>query len=567
MSSNNSNESTAQTNEIDMLLTSGKITNAVDFYNYFKNKQFLNQSSQASTSVPPASSTPPFQQQQKQRPNNRKKSKSNLNDYVNISCGPPQQQNQMKHNNSFNNGVPSHNKARHKKTFSSHNISNLASGNIINNMNTANPSLSLSSLSIDRQSPSPNSNQTKAHNKRTTLKSDRNIPQGSIFNAYQINELNMLESTNPSSSTTTPAVSNLGNPNQLIASDQQQHHIAVADTNFIEHLSSHASTTNTSPTPSSNDPINSTNYENKVQSISPLTTSYYQKYQQNQQQQPHQLKFNSSMFQQQQQHQQQPVYNSSFDRKKEDAINRIIRNEKIKQIRTKMYEYELLKEYGAVNSSLITQPLMSAEANLTPNSFISKQINGKKSKKKLNNKQGNSFISYQQIDNDDSLMNNIENDSDSDDKSSMSSVQHTSRVTKISDFNKNTSNFEQYTTNNVEELDNSKEETDNACNDLSFDDEEDEEFLFSDSNYESGIEEDRGEETKKGSSVKSGSTQRRQLAVKPGYERYDICSVNSFTISAFAQSTFQLKCSIISAEVKNIVNVLKQVIIYFILIF
>ncbi len=550
MSSININtESSAQSNEIEMLLTSGKITNAVDFYNYFKNKQFLNQSSQATTSVISVSSNPVPQQQQKQRSNNRKKSKSNLNDYVSISTGPPQQH-QMKHNHSFNNGVPSHNKIRQKKTFSSHNISNMVSTNTINNnINSINPSLSLSSLSIDRQSPSPNSNQTKAHIKRTMLKTDRNIPQDSIFNAYQINELSILESTNSSS---TLSVSNFNNPSQLLTSDQQQHHFVAPDTSLIEHGSSHGSTANTSPTPSSNDPINLINYENKAQPMLPLATTYYQKYQQNQQQ-PHQFKANTSIFQQ------QSAYNNCFDRKKEDAINRIIRNEKIKQIRTKMYEYELLKEYGAVNSNAVTQPLMSSEASFTTNSFISKQTTSKKSKKKLNTKQANSFISYQQLENDDSLINNIENDSDSDDKSSMSSVQHMNFVASNGNSNKNSIHFEEYKdASNLEDL-SSKEETDNAFNDMSYDDEENEDFLFSDSNYESGIEEDKSDEIKKSDLIKSGST-RKQLGVKPGYERYDISSVDSFTISAATQSTFQLKCSIISTEVKNIVNVLKQVI-------
>ena len=64
--------------------------------------------------------------------------------------------------------------------------------------------------------------------------------------------------------------------------------------------------------------------------------------------------------------------------------------------------------------------------------------------------------------------------------------------------------------------------------------------------------------------------------VKPGYEIYQIGgpSNNSFahtiSLSSVAQSTFQLKISIISTEVKNIVNILKQVmdkISVFILIF
>jgi hypothetical protein len=105
---------------------------------------------------------------------------------------------------------------------------------------------------------------------------------------------------------------------------------------------------------------------------------------------------------------------------------------------------------------------------------------------------------------------------------------------------------------------------------------EEEDFLFSDGcgnrddeNYESGIEEDSGFcklTDSQLSSVSHGQSSRavngsgnKGRKVKPGYERYDIGSVNCFGLSAFAQSTFHLKCSIINTEVKNIMNVLKQV--------
>ena len=39
MASSNSNPNETTTNKVDELLSSGKIANAVDFYNYFKNKQ------------------------------------------------------------------------------------------------------------------------------------------------------------------------------------------------------------------------------------------------------------------------------------------------------------------------------------------------------------------------------------------------------------------------------------------------------------------------------------------------------------------------------------------------
>ncbi|RNA11840.1 hypothetical protein BpHYR1_013215, partial [Brachionus plicatilis] len=61
-------------------------------------------------------------------------------------------------------------------------------------------------------------------------------------------------------------------------------------------------------------------------------TSYYQKYKQQQS-----IKSTNGYD------------DTEMDKRKEEAVNRIIRNERIKEIRMKMYEYELLKEYQNLN--------------------------------------------------------------------------------------------------------------------------------------------------------------------------------------------------------------------------
>ena len=84
MSGNNESTSSSakqqqsyQSNEIDKLLNSGKITNAVDFLHYFKNKNFT-------TAQANQTNTTPHHQPNVDKPKRQKKSKSNLNDYVNI---------------------------------------------------------------------------------------------------------------------------------------------------------------------------------------------------------------------------------------------------------------------------------------------------------------------------------------------------------------------------------------------------------------------------------------------------------------------------------------------------
>lgn len=602
MSGNNESTSSSakqqqsyQSNEIDKLLNSGKITNAVDFLHYFKNKNFTTvQANQTNTT--------PHHQPNVDKPKRQKKSKSNLNDYVNIiqpnqqsssSCGQ-----QMKHNASFNNGVPNNNNkgSCHKKTFSSNNISSLqaSSTNNSNGMKQTNSNMSLSSISIpDRQSPSPNSVQTatKAQfNKQRKSGINNSIPQvvptQSIFNAYQINENSLIESTSMSSGATgssssgRPSSSNALELDSLNISDQQVFKEQSPQQQQI-YISGNSSTTNTSPTPST-DPTGSYDFSpaaansdgNNPQSISSQflkNSAYYQKYRQQNQVQQHQ------------QPPQQVCHNvqnyEQTDRKKEEAINRIIRNEKIKQIRTKMFEYELLKEYGALNplpASIPSDLQLDKGANDSSDQpttnyikpFIPSNSKAAKKLKKQQAKANNLFSSY-------NIDENIE-DSDSDDKSSMSSQTNRSYQRSNMVASRSSTTFEYYKDDvyNMGRTDEDSVSQRGDCenaNDLFYGDhttneEDDDDFLFSDSytnkdddNYESGIEEDSSFCKPMSNNANQGTKTVKGKKVKPGYERYDIGSVNCFGLSAFAQSTFHLKCSIINTEVKNIMNVLKQV--------
>ena len=576
-----------QSSEIDKLLNSGKITNAVDFLHYFKNKQFSAQPQPTAANV---SNGSPQQQQQAnvmpEKSKRQKKSKSNLSDYVNIiqplsstntANGSSNTNNkpQMKHNNSFNNGIPSHNKAnRHKKTFSSNNISGLATANIKH----ANSNMSLSSLSIpDRQSPSPNPTQIQTQPPKSQFNKQRKaatnpIPQttDSIFTAYQINDT--LAMPNPAQTSRPGSSSALEPPGS-----DSPHAEQIAFT-------SNSSTTNTSPTPSHDPsvpfeltPAANTTASNisaggnspSMASLFLKNSAFYQKYQAQHQPQMCLQSYGTSSA------------SAQIDRKKEEAINRIIRNEKIKQIRTKMFEYELLKEYGALNPLPSNLPSDLQLDNINNDSsgksvhdpsylkaFIPINSKAVKKLKRQQSKANNLFSSY-----------NIEgnDDSDSDDKSSMSSQTNNNRGC-VRLQAQSGSTFDKYKDEvfGVGKADEDDEDRSGVFYGDTTNEDEEEDFLFSDGcgnrddeNYESGIEEDSGFcklTDSQLSSVSHGQSSRavngsgnKGRKVKPGYERYDIGSVNCFGLSAFAQSTFHLKCSIINTEVKNIMNVLKQV--------
>lgn len=180
-----------------------------------------------------------------------------------------------------------------------------------------------------------------------------------------------------------------------------------------------------------------------------------------------------------------------MDRRKEEAINRIIRNQRIKEIRMKMYEHELLKEY----QSLDTNQTCCVE----PKSF-------------------EDFAS---------LNENVSEDGFDEQR------QKPKQYTYFNRTYGNRTIFDEYRSN----LHDNEGHADNANNQDDFnDDEDDEDDEEEDDDYESGIEDDHSiDKKKKKINFSSG------ISLSPN------------------QSRFQLKISIISAEVKNIINVLKQV--------
>jgi hypothetical protein len=190
---------------------------------------------------------------------------------------------------------------------------------------------------------------------------------------------------------------------------------------------------------------------------------------------------------------------SNFDKKKEDAINRIIRNERIKEIRTKIYEYELLKEYQKYNDNN-NKTFELYNSTITSNDDDSASVD--------------SYCTdygFESIENDDDFYEN--------------------QVIPLGVIN----NRKSLSPNNL---------TTNQS--FSYSDLTDNNDSTTTTHTKTNDEED--------SSINDNKQQKRRTKnIKPGHELYQIGNLNT------PQSAFQLKCSIISVELKNIINVLKQV--------
>ena len=202
-------------------------------------------------------------------------------------------------------------------------------------------------------------------------------------------------------------------------------------------------------------------------------------------------------------------HSSVFDKKKEDAINRIIRNERIKEIRTKIYEYELLKEYQKYNDNKVTSYYDHHQ-----------QENDDDSLEEVTSVDSYcTDYGFESVENDDDFYENNNNIIPSNRKSS-SPTTPTSMITSLLKKSVSYCDYLSLTDNNSITFQNG----------LSMDD-------LQNNN----------------TSVNSRQATRRTRNIKPGHELYQIGNLNT------PQTTFQLKCSIINAELKNIVNVLKQV--------
>jgi hypothetical protein len=284
---------------------------------------------------------------------------------------------------------------------------------------------------------------------------------------------------------------------------------------------------------------------------------------------------------------------SDYEKRKEDAINRIIRNERIKQIRIKMHEYELLKEYQTCNNNqheqesvlgayqthdsnnedLFNTTTTSGENNDDNDEFELDNSNTNNKARKIHSKSKSSkcfslnnygaFLNnpVSQDLNDDYELDDNEESGLNDDNSYLtlnkvipenSNSNSIKRPNKLSDYSLPSDEYKAKLGFYMPKT-----------NEATFDEYKNENYFEdNEENYESGIEDDDfSMSAPKYSKQKQRHNMSRNFAsslnVKPGYELYQIGG-GLFNLSS-SQSTFQLKVSIISAEVKNIVNVLKQV--------
>lgn len=289
---------------------------------------------------------------------------------------------------------------------------------------------------------------------------------------------------------------------------------------------------------------------------------------------------------------QPPLYNTLFDKKKEDAINRIIRNERIKEIRTKIYEHELLREYQKCYDNITPAAKPLNNKNFTQNDSLF-ELNSNNDEDSFENASIDSCgtdYGFESIDNDDEL------------EVCSNSNESTNNYHDIIPYNSNgvftNENCRNYKTKKpslpgvkpVNANGTSLKKSMSYCDYLSLTDNSSSETIGSNSNIltkksfiQNGlsmddlIQETTNELTSSDSiksitispppmltvtsNVNNNTTPKQQQqrtssrtkSVKPGFELYQIGNLNS------SQSTFQLKVSIISAELKNIINVLKQV--------
>jgi len=291
---------------------------------------------------------------------------------------------------------------------------------------------------------------------------------------------------------------------------------------------------------------------------------------------------------------------NEFERKKEDAINRIIRNERIKEIRIKMHEYELLKEYQSFNATSTTNSAQNTQQS--DSSKTSLEEKGESNETPTNDAtatniiddftNSNSFPSYyRNVSNTFSQQQQQQQHSNKYNNKTLRSIKHHQHEdewsgSKLSAYNLEATNA-QVPPPPFDEYKHSQDESVDAGNDDDESNDQDADESNEDSN-ESGIEDDVNFFTPKRSNqatshhhhhhhhhqkttnrnanseeslLSSIFSKNSSLFVKPGFEMYQIGG-GIFNLNS-SQSTFQLKCSIISAEVKNIVNILKQVLAIF----
>jgi hypothetical protein len=664
-SSSNSNpneaiHNEATTNKVDELLSSGKIANAVDFYNYFKNKQ---------TSTPPTTTTTI------NTINPKMTSSMSHADSLYSAASSSYTKQSLRPNSSFQGQT----NTLKRNSISSYNMKKLSkANNNSGNMNTLDdyahilqPSTSSSQL-ITRNSPSPKQIRPNTNNPTHTNSNKFNKPHHNHHNIHQYNQyVNQspynfrtiyAPTTSSTTTTTTTTTSQFSlynldsNTNHLTSSihidtntnifnayvikdpsvvaapilspsrppPPVSHQIETSDSNsFLADItksnsSSNIASSNSSlSTPTNNNNSNSNRAqldlclnnnsssggESQTTSLSSLflnstLTSYYQKYKIEKHKQEQKLKYQSSNLIKQHNNKSNTNNNNNnpssqslsneFERKKEDAINRIIRNERIKEIRIKMHEYELLKEYQSFNATSTTN-----SAQNTPQSNNETSVETGESNETPTNDatvtniiddftNSNSFPSYYR-----NVSNTFAQQQHSNkyNNKTLRSIKHHQHEddwssSKLSAYNLEIANvnrkvpplpFDEYKHsqdgsvigNDDDENDQDADESNEDSNESGIED--DVNFFTPKRSNQANSHHHHQKTTNRNASeeslLSSIFSKNSSLFVKPGFEMYQIGG-GIFNLNS-SQSTFQLKCSIISAEVKNIVNILKQVLAIF----
>lgn len=582
--SNNTNNNNNESNEpnqpelskIDELLQTGQISNAVEFYNYFKNK------SNTTTSPLP-------QQQYSYNPVSTCLTVSTLSAFNTTSSPPLPTSSSSSSLSSYstvsNQTIPQNKRNTHSGTNTSKKT---------NKTNTLNDYANLLQTS-NQQSQQHNFN-TKPRCKKTSSSSSlaiyANPSLPSILSTSTLSipsnlyTLNTNCINNPSSNQQFLAYALSSNQSMgLPCSNRRPVTIQSVPTTitptttinpaiFDEYLIENRNVkTDTDAAANQLD-----SYQNsKSTSISSMflnsANSYYQKYRQQQrlqhnqnQQQPQHFSIsnpsNNNYLMVDDKYQQQDL-----EKRKEDAINRIIRNERIKEIRLKIYEYELLKEYQNLNQNLATNLITSQEESFN--------YNFNQDSKSDDYATHNDNLSEELNNND----NRTETSSLEQDYSASRSVKSNKNKKSINNYfsrtygsSNNRPHSEDSNTSSTIKTVFDEYKSENTIEPVSLVYYDDDEYYENDEdnedNYESGIEDEDGSF----SMSNINRNKQKQQRIKPGYELYQIStsSSNSNNNAGFGfgsiglglssiQSKFLLKISIISAEVKNIVNVLKQV--------
>jgi hypothetical protein len=704
---------TSSTSQLDLLLQSGQISNAIEFYNYFKNqksnnyhksnnntnynhnnndnnKPFKNQntitspipSSSSSSSLssfsnvssannntnqsryvapsngnqpkrPQTSYTKKSRQQNQQQLQQQLTSPNPLNDYALMLTEKPhdtvnnsnvikqhqQNQNQIQQQQS--------NKFKYKKTNNSHLPSSMSSVSIPSNLYA----LTNNNQTIYQQ-PNPLVHQFSMYtlegkavtnrfynpNKTTTT------PTGKLMNSssfalnknappYQQNQQknihqgkNMLSRKNSCYlNLSSPTTSNAAPPiitYQALNSEMKNRSNAKSNSSIYNQyfIGQQAASSNNpsnsvsaASTPyvtekSFGDSMNSNganlNHTNRILAsfLDSNTANFYKKYRQNHHESCPKQRKNDMGQKNNENHDDESI---DYERRKEDAINRIIHNEKIKQIRQKINEYEMLKEYQTSSFSTSTHSEQLTQSNFeTTNPTGMNVMNNKKSTARKQqtvaaNRNAKTINAYFNRTYGANSSNRNTSFTSSNDKNLSGSIPVSSQ--SLSRMDGDVQKFDEYKNSERLRLRSASGASESeTTSDLLFDSEIfDDEFFFSteafqfmsdefdeneladldDSceaasedcdNCESGIEDD--DETANNNNNHKKSENKRSKKNLGGFQFFKISDSSGgsegfgggnifgvgFNLTS-PQSTFQLKVSIISAEVKNIVNVLKQV--------